>query len=74
MPDQELEKSDTNGSAGGIEEASSHLLTLFNYQWLKFLTKKRLIEQERKLREDELRTLENSHKIDKMKGLIETLE
>jgi hypothetical protein len=68
-------RSDDGENTAATEEVtapdeSAHLLTLFNYYWLKFLSRKRTIDQTRKLVEDRLMTLENEEKIRSMRDTI----
>lgn len=55
------------------QDQSSQLLTLFNFYWLKFLSQKRVIDQERKALEDEIAEIETEDKISSMRDAINDL-
>lgn len=61
------------GEAAPAQDQSSQLLTLFNFYWLKFLSQKRVIDQERKILEDEISEIENEDKISSMRDAINGL-
>ncbi len=65
--DEELEKTEEERDT---EKQTSQLLTLFNFYWLKFLSQKRVLDQERKLLEHEVHEMENEEKIKSMRSTI----
>lgn len=69
--DEDDEKKTEETSAS--RNQSSQLLTLFNFYWLKFLSQKRVIDQERKLLEDEIAQMETEAKISSTRDAINDL-
>lgn len=59
--------------APNLEQESTQLLTRFNFYWLKFLSQKRVIDQERKFIQERLSTLETEQKIYSMRSTINDL-
>jgi hypothetical protein len=56
-----------------LEQESAQLLTRFNFYWLKFLSQKRVIDQERKFIQERLGTLETEQKINSTRTAINDL-
>jgi hypothetical protein len=71
--DEEEKKDPEPADAEPAPDQSSQLLTLFNFYWLKFLSQKRVIDQERKILEDEISEVENEEKISSMRDAINGL-
>ena len=54
-------------------DQSAQLLTLFNFYWLKFLSQKRVLDQERKMLEEEIVEIETEERIRSMRNTINDL-
>lgn len=54
-------------------DQSAQLLTLFNFYWLKFLSQKRVLDQERKMLEEEIIEIETEERIRSMRNTINDL-
>jgi hypothetical protein len=64
---------DDQQSVSDPKADATELLTLFNFYWLKFLSKKRVIDQQRKLLEHEVTDLETEEKISSTRNAINDL-
>ena len=69
--DDENEK--TPKEASSAPDQSAQLLTLFNFYWLKFLSQKRVLDQERKMLEEEIVEIETEERIRSMRNTINDL-